>query len=66
MLAGKLTEPGLSTAPRVSDVEKCVEKSLTKVITAGIVISVIVLQKPVRPATQGASCGGPLFINVRW
>lgn len=62
MLAGKLTEPGLSTAPRVPNVEKCVEKSLTKVITAGIVISVIVLQKPVRPATQGGSCGGPLFL----
>lgn len=65
MLAGKLTEPGLSTSPRVPNVEKCVGKSLTKVITAGIVISVIVLQKPVRPATQGVPAGALFFYKCQ-
>lgn len=65
MLASKLTGPGLSTGPRVPNVEKCVEKSLTKVITAGIVISVIVLQKPVRPATQGVPAGALFFYKFQ-
>jgi abortive infection bacteriophage resistance protein len=45
-------------------VENNVEKCLTGASGFDILFSVIVLQKPVRPATGGAPAGAPFFTNI--